>query len=40
MIGWLLAYPLDFAHRKITFVVTRAQDLALWHTSEQRPEQV
>ena len=39
-IVWRLAYPLDFAHRKITFVVIRAEDLALRHTSEQRPEQV
>jgi hypothetical protein len=39
-IVWSLAYPLDFAHRKITFVVIRAEDLALPHTSEQRPEQV
>ena len=40
MIVWRLAYPLDFAQRKITFVVIRAEHLALRHTSEQRPEQV
>ena len=40
MIVWSLAYPLDFAHRKINFVVIRVEDLALRHTSEQRPEQV
>lgn len=39
-IVWRLAYPLDFAHRKITFVVIRAEDSALRHISEQRPEQV
>ena len=31
MIVWRLAYPLDFAHRKITFVVIRAEDSALRH---------
>ena len=39
-IVWSLAYPLDFAHRKISFVVIGAEDLALQHTSGQRPEQV
>ena len=39
-IVWSLAYALDFAHRKITFVVIGAEDLALRHTSEQRPEEV
>ena len=39
-IVWRLANPLDFAHCKITFVGIRAEDLALRHTFEQRPEQV
>ena len=39
-IVWSLAYALDFAHRKITFVVIGAEDLARWHTSKQTPEQV
>lgn len=40
MIVWRLAYPLDFAHRKITFVVDSGRGLGTTAYSEQRPEQV